>query len=96
MSVRVTVRARSPHRRRVPSTRYCDATTTRLLAEPTVACGDVVAQVTLPAVFVQLYQVLPSRLAFTLDAFVGLTENANESMFCGFDPLSEYDTPLTV
>jgi hypothetical protein len=63
---------------------YCEATTLREVAAAAVACGDVVAQVTLPDEFVQLYHVPPvASWTFTVVAAVGLIVNVTESRFVG-------------
>jgi hypothetical protein len=76
---------------------YCEATTFNEVAAAAVACGDVVAQLTLPDVFVQEYQEPPeASWTFTELAVVGLIVNETESRFAGFEEFRLYATELTV
>jgi hypothetical protein len=61
-----------------------------------VACGDVVAQVTLPAELTHEYHAPPdTSCAFTVPV-VGAIVNATWSTFCGFAAFSVYETFDTV
>jgi hypothetical protein len=67
------------------------------VAAAAVACGDVVAQLTLPDVFVHEYHEPPdASWIFTVLAVLGLIVNVTESTFAGFDALRLYATELTV
>jgi hypothetical protein len=60
-----------------------------VFAVETFACGEVVAQVTLPDVFVHEYHEPPlTSCALTTRAVVGLIVNATWSIDCGLDALS--------
>jgi hypothetical protein len=70
---------------------YWVATTVSWVAAAAVACGDVVVQETLPAVFVHEYHDPPdASWILTVDVVVGLIVNVTESMFCGFVALRAY------
>jgi hypothetical protein len=72
---------------------YWVATTVSWVAAAAVACGDVVVQDTLPAVFVHEYHDPPAASwILTVVAAVGLIVNVTESMFCGFDAFRLYAT----
>jgi hypothetical protein len=63
------------------------------VAAAAVACGDVVVQETLPAVFVHEYHEPPdASWTLIVDVVVGLMVNVTASMFCGFDALRLYAT----
>jgi hypothetical protein len=71
---------------------YWVATTVSWVAAAAVACGDVVVQETLPAVFVQAYHDPPdASWTLTVAVVVGLIVNVTVSMFCGFVALSPYE-----
>jgi len=70
---------------------YWVATTVSWVAAAAVAWGDVVAQDTLPAVFVQEYHDPPdASWTLKVDVVVGLIVNVTESMLCGFEELRLY------
>jgi hypothetical protein len=65
------------------------ATTTRSdVAPTTVACGDVVVQVTAVVTFVHVYQLVPSTWALMVEPATGAVSSVNvtESTFCGLVP----------
>jgi hypothetical protein len=65
------------------------ATTVSCVAAATVACGDVVVQLTLPDVLVHAYQLPPdASWIFTVPADVGEMVKVTESMLAGVVELS--------
>jgi hypothetical protein len=76
---------------------YCVATTVSWLAAAAVACGETVAQVTLPAALLHEYQAPPeTSCTFTVAAAAGEIVNATASMFCGLLVSSVYETFVAV
>jgi hypothetical protein len=76
---------------------YCVATTVSCVAAATVAWGEVVLQVTLPAAFAQLYHDPPAAsCALTVVAAVGAIVKATWSRFVGVVAFNVYATLLIV
>ena len=80
--------------RRIPG--YWAATTVSWLTAAAVACGEVVAHVTLPAGFTHEYHEPPETTCTLTVPLVGAIVNATWSTFCGFAAFSVYATFETV